>query len=341
MKKAFFLLCAALLLLGSLLPLAGYRLAQAILGPYPEESSSAVSFPASSSEPEETASSPSAADIDSEIFLVQDQSTGEVCSVPKREYLIGAAAAEMPVGWPDEALKAQIVAAHSYLLYCRDHTTSPENGWLSADPGRRQGYLTEPVLRSYWGVDYEANYARLSSLVDAVLQDVVCYHGAPAGTSYFAISNGLTEASENVWGSALPYLVPVDSSSDLSADNYLYTISYTSAQVASQLSAGLGITAGELPAESWFGTPELTPSGYVVFLPVCGQTVSGPSLRKTLGLRSSCFSIQYSNGVFSFTTRGYGHGVGMSQWGAKAMAEQGASYTEILVHYFPGTDLLH
>lgn len=199
MKKAFLLLCALLLVLGSALPLAGYRLARAALGrradvpPAPASSTSAVSEAA-----------PAAFEGDADVFLIEDLSTGEVQQVSKRDYLIGAAAAEMPLTWPDEALKAQIVAAHSYALYCRDHASAANGSWLSADPARRQGYLTDAVLHSYWGTDYEANYARLSALADAVLSDVLCYDGAAAGTSYFAISNGRTEASENVWGSALP-----------------------------------------------------------------------------------------------------------------------------------------
>ena len=101
--------------------------------------------------------------------------------------------------------KAQAIAAHSYALYCRDHAAEPASGWLSVDPVRRQGYLTDAVLRSYWGTAYEENYARLSALVDSVLTDVLYYGSAPAGTSYFAISNGMTEASENVcsrWGAS-------------------------------------------------------------------------------------------------------------------------------------------
>ena len=92
--------------------------------------------------------------------------------------------------------------------------------------------------------------------------------------------------------------------------------------------------------ESWFGPAELTAAGYAKALPVCGQTVSGTALRWVLGLRSTCFTVQYQSGNFSFTTRGYGHGVGLSQWGAKAMAEQGAGYADILAHYYPGTQLL-
>ena len=212
------------------------------------------------------------------------------------------------------------------------------SGQLTADPARRQGCLTEPVLRSYWGTAYEANYARLSALVDAVLEDVLFYDGAPACTSYFAISNGQTEASENVWGSALPYLTPVDSSTDRSADNYEFTLTLSAGQVQQALSA-LGLTADLAAPERWFGTAELTPSGYIRSMPVCGQNISGTVLRQALSLRSTCFTVTYQSGNFSFTTRGYGHGVGMSQWGAKTMAEQGSDYTTILAHYYPGTSL--
>ncbi len=339
MKKAFFLLCAALLLFGSLLPWAGYRLAQVAFRTAPSEPFSAVSD-ASSAE-SSAVLTPQSSTVDADAFLIKDQSTGEVVSVSKRDYLIGAVAAEMPITWPDEALKAQAVAAHSYALYCRDHAASPDEGWLSADPTRRQGYLTDAVLHSYWGVDYEANYARLSALVDSVLSEVVCYDNAPAGTSYFAISNGTTEASENVWGSPLPYLVPVDSSTDRTADNYEYTVSFSSAQVSSQLTSGLGIFTTGISPESWFGTPELTASGYVASLSVCGQSITGTALRRVFGLRSACFTIQYQNDTFSITTHGYGHGVGMSQWGAKALAEQGQSYLDILSHYFPNTTVWH
>ena len=343
MKKAFLLLCTLLLVLGSLLPLAGYRLAKAVLG----EAAASSEVPASSALPAPGGSlpgadtgfpEPAAFEGDADVFLIEDLSTGEVQQVPKRDYLIGAAAAEMPLTWPDEALKAQIVAAHSYALYCRDHATAANGAWLSADPARRQGYLTDAVLHSYWGTRYDANYIRLSALVDSVLTQVLCYEGAPAGTSYFAISNGMTEASENVWGTALPYLVAVDSSTDLNADNYLYTVQFTTEQMQQAL-GGLGLLPDLAAPASWFGEAALTPSGYVASLPVCGQSVTGPALRKALGLRSACFTVQYQEGSFLLTTKGYGHGVGLSQWGAKALAEQGQSAEEILAHYFPGTEL--
>lgn len=289
MKKTFFLLCALLLVLGTLLPIAGYRLTLAVFGPAQGASSAPLPGTATSETAPDSAAVPPS-DQDSESFLLAD------------------------------------------------HTAEPASGWLSVDPVRRQGYLTDAVLRSYWGTAYEENYARLSALVDSVLTDVLYYGSAPAGASYFAISNGMTEASENVWGTALPYLVAVDSSTDLNADNYLYTVQFTTEQMQQAL-GGLGLLPDLAAPASWFGEAALTPSGYVASLPVCGQSVTGPALRKALGLRSACFTVQYQEGSFLLTTKGYGHGVGLSQWGAKALAEQGQSAEEILAHYFPGTEL--
>ena len=213
MKKAFLLLCAALLLGTLLLPRAGYRLAEAVLS---RSAASSEGSPSSASSEENgllerLLPSSAAYTGDADVFRIQNLSTGAVEEVEKRAYLLGAVAAEMPMDWPDEALKAQAIAAHSYVLYCRDHAADSAQGWLTADPARRQGYLTDAVLRSYWGTQYEAHFARLSALVDEVADEVLCYDGTAAGTSYFALSNGRTEASENVWGAPLPYLVAVDS----------------------------------------------------------------------------------------------------------------------------------
>lgn len=331
MKRSFLLLCTVLLVLGCALPLCTYRLTCASLDP-------AASAPSGEQPPAASSASQGFAG-DSTVFLLEDQSTGQLLELSRRDYLIGAVAAEMPVSWADEALKAQAVAAHSYILYCRDHCPLPGGGWLAADPARRQVCLTDPVLHSYWGTDYASRYARLSALVEQVETQVLCYQDAPAAASYFALSNGRTEASQNVWGSPLPYLVPVDSSTDLAADNYQYSVTLSARQLQSLLRTGLSITADLSAPEQWFSAQTLTPSGYTASLSVCGQTVSGTALRRALGLRSTCFTVTFHSGSFCFTTKGYGHGVGMSQWGAKAMAEQGADYAAILAHYYPGTTL--
>ena len=172
MKRSFLLLCTVLLVLGCALPCAAYRLARMALVVQGTAPSAAEAASVTSEESSRVAPSP-ADTADTVCFT--DQSTGQTITLPLREYLIGAVAAEMPVSWPDEALKAQAIAAHSYALYCRDHAAEPASGWLSVDPVRRQGYLTDAVLRSYWGTAYEENYARLSALVDSVLTDVLYY----------------------------------------------------------------------------------------------------------------------------------------------------------------------
>ena len=153
MKRSFLLLCAVLLVLGCALPCAAYRLARTTLA---QGTAPSAAEPPSAASEESSRGAPSPADT-ADTVCFTDQSTGQTVTLPLREYLIGAVAAEMPVSWPDEALKAQAVAAHSYALYRRDHSTEENGAWFTADPVRRQGCLTDAVLHSYWGSAYAAN----------------------------------------------------------------------------------------------------------------------------------------------------------------------------------------
>ncbi len=270
-----------------------------------------------------------------------DEGAGRLLSVPVEEYLVGVMAAEMPPDWPDEALKAQAVAAHSYVLYQRAHadTAALEGGWLAVDPARRQGFMTDEVLRSYWGDAYEQNYARLAQLAAEVKDELLLYGTEPAAACYHAISNGATEASQNVWGEALPYLQGVDSPLDLTSPDYEKTVTYTPQQMYDALLLGCqGLVLEGGPA-GWFGDVRYTGAGYVAEIGIGGQQVSGPAVRAALSLRSACFTVEYADGVFTVTTRGYGHGVGLSQYGANALALTGRTHEEILAFYFPGAAL--
>ncbi len=275
-------------------------------------------------------------------LLIWDSGSQTLLTVPMRDYLIGAVASEMPIQWPDEALKAQAVAAHSYALYQKQNA-GPDaalTGWFSADPARRQGFMTDQVLRSYWGAAYEENYQRLSALVDTVLDQVLLYEQGPAAACYHAISCGVTEASQNVWEDSLPYLQGVESPLDLASPDYEKAVTYTDQQMYDALClSGLGIQLEGLEPEQWFGTSDTTPAGYIKTIQVADQTLTGPQLRQILGLRSACFSIAHEKDVFTVTTKGYGHGVGMSQYGANAMALAGKSCAQILAFYYPGTRL--
>ncbi len=216
-------------------------------------------------------------------------------------------------------LKAQAIAAQLRALLPGSRSR-PAAGWLTADPARRQGYLTDTVLRSYWGTAYEENHARLAALVDAVETQVLYYDNAPAGTSYFCHLQRQTEASENVWGTAVPP-VPVDSSTDREADHFTYTVQFSTAQTE-ELLKGLGLAPDPSAPEGWFGVAALTP------LRLCGFPAGlraddrrpGPCARRW-GCGAPVSRCSTRTDVFFFTTMGYGHGVGLSQWGAKALAQ--------------------
>ncbi len=380
--KRTILLFAALLCLGTAAPLVGYRLGGGSLAllstQYSDATENATPTPSANletggqaladfwgSDGAEDTSSSAQGDADQATsgqgedttdsaahsstalapLLIYDEGSGEILTVSVRDYLIGAVASELPMTWPDAALQAQAIACHSYILYCKENADTAALGgaYLSADPARRQGFMTDEVLQSYWGDDYATNYARLSALVDEVLDVVVLYDGEAAATSYFAISNGTTETSEAVWGTALPYLISVDSSADTAAEGYIVSTTYTTAQIESTLATVFGLAVGSdsgIAAGDYFGARTMTDAGYIATIEVCGTTIAGTVLRSAFGLRSSCFWVDYnSDGTFTITTAGYGHGVGLSQWGAKFMADDGSSYAEILAHYYPNTTL--
>lgn len=260
-------------------------------------------------------------------LTVYDEAVGREIPVSVAEFLTGAAACELPADWPDAAIQAQMVASHSYALSLGD-APMQVNSALCA------GWTDTDVLQARWGTAYEENYARFSALADEVADALLCYQGAPAAACYHSISAGRTEASQNVWLTALPYLQGVDSPWDTTVPDYEMTVTYSAEQTASLLQ-GLGLEPGDDPSV-WFGNPQWDEAGYVETQEVCGEILTGTSLRSAFSLRSASFTVAYGEGLFAFTTHGYGHGVGLSQYGAKAMAEGGATWQEILTYYFPG-----
>ncbi|MEG2931306.1 MAG: stage II sporulation protein D, partial [Ruthenibacterium sp.] len=268
--------------------------------------------------------------------------TNTVDTVPARDFVLGAVAAEMPMSYSDEALKAQAVASHSYALALKVRTNGGDpnlqGAYFTANPAQRLGYLTDDIMRSFWGDAYAANRKRLEAIADSVEDTIIKYDGLPALACYHAISNGVTEDSAAVWGSALPYLVSVDSPYDSTSKDYSATVTFSLAEISDALRTQLAIEPDGEP-QSWFGPLDCTAAGYVQTVHIGTHTASGADFRKALGLRSAAFTIEYTDAqVFSITTHGYGHGVGMSQYGANAMALTGKTYRDILTHYFPGTE---
>lgn len=276
----------------------------------------------------------------SEPYRVLDTATGKILLVPVREYVIGAVCAEMPATFEPEALKAQAVAAHTYAERQRSLARSapdaaPDGADLSNDTSKYQGYLTNAEIRQAFGKNYDEYYRRISSAADEVLPYVLTYKGEPIIAAFHSMSSGMTESAENAWGAPVDYLVPVESSSDKNAPSYEETVRIGRDELRSRLEAAFdGIQLGE-DMTKWLKTAEISASGTVLTARAGDRTVTGNEIRTALGLRSADFDVSFDGDEAVFTTRGYGHGVGMSQYGANSMAAAGSTWREILAHYYP------
>ncbi len=263
-------------------------------------------------------------------FNILISETGKIEKVSAKDYLFGCVASEMPQSFDDEALKAQTVAAYTFA--CRKKQSTKNNYDLSDSPETDQCYQSKEALRGKWGDSADEYTKRLEEIIDSVYGKVLTYDGKLALTVYHAVSSGKTESCENVWGQSLPYLISVDSNYDKLSSDYLSTVAFTSDELKIKLNGDYSYTED---CSSWFTDLKTTESGTVKSLKLCGKEISGLELSKALSLKSSCFEISFADGMFTFTVKGHGHGVGMSQYGADYMAKQGSTYEEILYHYYP------
>lgn len=277
-------------------------------------------------------------------YRVLDCKTGEVLEVSVRDYLIGVVCAEMPASFETEALKAQAVAAHTYAERIRlQNQANPnanlQNADFSNDSAVYQAFYTQEQIREAYGDAFEERYGKVAAAVDAVADELLYYNDEPIVAAFHAISSGKTESAEAIWGTALSYLVSVDSESDTAVPAYSETVTLSPDEVKTRIWQDNPNTEfSDDPAE-WLRIRTVSGVGTVLSISVGSDTMSGQELRTALGLRSACFTVTYADGQFSFTTKGYGHGVGMSQYGANAMAKAGETYETILLHYYPTATL--
>lgn len=260
---------------------------------------------------------------------------GAVEKLPLRDYLWGVLAGEMPASYPEEALKAQAVASYTYLLHRKKTIEShPEAdfghpGEVCNDPAHCKAFLSPEEAADRWGRDWlDASQKKLSAAVEGVLGQAVLYNGTPANTVFHAISGGRTESAEDVWGAPIPYLTPVESPWDAKAPGYASTLTLTQEEFLARL---------EL-REASSGAVVLSEGGSVATMVLGGQAFTGRELRERFGLRSTRFTLTIDDEI-TFRVQGYGHQVGMSQYGASVLAENGYTYREILRYYYPGTTL--
>ena len=268
-------------------------------------------------------------------------SGGETVETTMAEWLPGVVAGEMPAGFEPEALKAQAVAARTYILHLMpSHKSAHPEAAVCDDPGCCKAHLTDAQLRENWGESYEANSARVLQAVLDTDGQYLSYEGEAIEAVFHSSSAGMTEDAAEVW-SARPYLVSVDSPETAEdVPNYITSVTVSPADFASKVSGAH--PEAQLSGEPafWLGAVTKDASGRVESAEIGGAALPGTELRTLFGLRSTAFTLDYTAEGFLFTVTGYGHGVGMSQYGANVMAQDGADYREILAHYYPGTELV-
>lgn len=249
---------------------------------------------------------------------------GSVCTLELEEYVFGVVLGEMPASFEVEALKAQAVVARTYSLRGKHH----KNADVCTDPACCQAYCAP---ESYTG---GTNF--LEKVRNAVYETagiVVTYEGALIEATYFSCSGGRTEDAVAVWGKNVPYLQAVDSPGEEKASSYLKTIVLKN----SEFSNIFGGLSGD--SSTWIGDVTYTRGGGVDTIVIGGKLYMGTQVRQKLGLRSTAFAITVLGSSVTITTKGNGHRVGMSQYGADAMAVAGSNYAQIIAHYYQGTAL--
>ena len=240
------------------------------------------------------------------------------------EYLTGVLMGEMPASYPLEALKAQAVAARTYTLQQLEAGKE-----LSDDPAVCQAFHPLERAEEKLGTGWQDYLEKLRGAVRDTDGQVLTYEGELITATYFSCSGGRTESAQAVWGGGVPYLVSVDSPGE--EDSAAYE-SFVTASMTDFLET-LGVTSADISEITY------TDGGGVDTVTVGGKIFTGTELRSLFSLRSTRFSLEVCEDTVEFSVRGYGHRVGLSQNGARVMAEQGSDYEEILKWYYTGVEI--
>ena len=254
---------------------------------------------------------------------------GQIENMELENYLCGVVLAEMPADFELEALKAQCVVARTYALRRLNVGTKHLSGAVCTDPACCQGYMSAEVYIERGGDQYSVSKVRRA--VAETAGEVILYDGKLIDATYFSCSGGMTEDALAVWGNDVPYLKATVSPGEENAAHYYDTVTFSPEEVEEILN--INLIGGP---DRWFEPITYTEGDGVGVISVCGNRFTGVEMRKMLDLPSTNFTVIATEDEIQFRTKGYGHRVGMSQYGAEAMAVDGKSYDKILSHYYNG-----
>lgn len=260
-------------------------------------------------------------------------------TLPLEEYITGVVAAEMPAEFELEALKAQAMAARTYIVrrLSEEKWDDVPEGAHVLDTVRHQVYMDEAQRKERWGSQYEWKNKRIEQAVQGTAGIVLTFQGEPIDATFFSTSNGFTENSGEYWEKSIPYLKSVASPWDMESPRYVETVVFTMEELEKSL--GVKLVQEASSNGSWYRVTSTTTGNRVGKIRIGQKEFTGREVREKLNLNSSSFSMEMRAGKVYITTKGYGHGVGMSQWGANGMAKSGKNAEQIVKYYYQGIDL--
>lgn len=256
--------------------------------------------------------------------------------LPLEQYVVGVVAAEMPAEFEVEALKAQALTARTYIVKQLMHKQTIElpEGANVTDTVMHQVYYNEEQLKQLWGMSYEWKMKKIKEAVEATRGQILTYNNEPIEAAFFSTSNGYTENSEAYWQNAFPYLTSVESPWDTQSPKFYEQMTISVREFEQRLGVKLpkdGSSIGKVLAR--------TPGKRVALVDINGKQLTGREVREKLQLKSTDFTWERQGNNIVITTKGYGHGVGMSQYGANFLAKQGKTYKEIVTYYYQGVQI--
>lgn len=262
----------------------------------------------------------------------------EILMLGEEDYLTGVLLCEMPPSFEPEALKAQAVAARTFL-HRQMSGSKHENAHVCSSSACCQAWQSPEALQVRYGESYTEYAEKARAAVSGTRDEILLYEGRCIDATYFSCSGGYTEAAVAVWGGDIPYLQSVQSFGEEAAPRFESTVTLPAEDFRSLLLEHAPESRLDVPAEQWLGTVTHTAGKGIDTYVIGGVSHSGTALRHLFGLNSTEFDLTYQDGSFTFHVRGYGHRVGMSQYGANHMAQQGFDYRTILQYYYQGVTI--
>lgn len=270
-------------------------------------------------------------DSDIQVYFTSED---RIKTMKTEDYIRGVLMAEMPAEFELEALKAQAVAARSYMAEKRKNDSKDEvhpDADVCTDSSHCQAYVSDKDAKTKWGKNASLYFKKCKNAIESTAGEIALFNNEPIKAVFHSVSGGRTENASDVWSGSVSYLKSVDSPGEEVAPKYESTAEFTMEEFKRILKAELGIEyTGNI------GAVTRSEGGAVKTMEISGKSVKGTDIRKAFGLNSANFEIKFTDNAVEFSVLGYGHGVGMSQYGANHCAKQGMNYREILSKYYSG-----